>query len=153
MLCLVSQSRPTLCDPIDCSPPGFSAHGDSPGKNAEVGCHTLLQGIFPTQRSNPDLLHCRQILYLQWPSLLEPHNYIISLWHCALMTETLPEILWFETLSQFFANWSIGVFFFFLRWFYYRAQVWLLAIQKPIKRPSWWKRKFASYWMQAIWGR
>uniref|UniRef100_A0A8B9YL87 Nucleophosmin n=1 Tax=Bos mutus grunniens TaxID=30521 RepID=A0A8B9YL87_BOSMU len=28
-----------------------------------VGCHALLQGIFPTQGSNPGLLHCRQILY------------------------------------------------------------------------------------------
>ena len=33
-----------------------------PGKNTGVGCHFLLQGIFPTQRSNPGLLHCRQIL-------------------------------------------------------------------------------------------
>ena len=31
------------------SPSGYSAHGDSPGKNTEVGCHALLQGIFPTQ--------------------------------------------------------------------------------------------------------
>ena len=36
---------------------------DSLGKNTGVGCHALLQGIFPTQRSNPWLLHCRQILY------------------------------------------------------------------------------------------
>ena len=36
---------------------------DSPGKNSGVGCHFLLQGIFPTQGSNPGLLHCRQILY------------------------------------------------------------------------------------------
>ena len=39
---------------------------DSPGKNAGVGCHVLLQGIFPTQGSNSHLLHflhCRQILY------------------------------------------------------------------------------------------
>ena len=36
---------------------------DSPGKNTGVGCHCLLQGIFPTQESNPSLLHCRQILY------------------------------------------------------------------------------------------
>ena len=36
---------------------------DFPGKNARVGCHFLLQGIFPTQGSNPCLLHCRQILY------------------------------------------------------------------------------------------
>ena len=28
-----------------------------------MGCHSLLQGIFPSQRSNPGLLHCRQILY------------------------------------------------------------------------------------------
>ena len=61
-LCLVLQLRPTVCDPMDCSPPGSSIHGDSPGKNTGVGCHTLLQGIFPTQGSNPGLLHCRQIL-------------------------------------------------------------------------------------------
>ena len=38
---------------------------DSPGKNTGVGCHALLQGIFPTQESNTylRLLHCRQILY------------------------------------------------------------------------------------------
>ena len=35
----------------------------SPGKNAGVGCHALLQGIFSTQRSNPGLPHYRQILY------------------------------------------------------------------------------------------
>ena len=42
--------------------PGSSVHGDSPGKYTGVGCHTLLQGIFPTQVSNPDLLPCRRIL-------------------------------------------------------------------------------------------
>ena len=36
---------------------------ESPGKNSGVGCHSLLQGIFPTQGSNPNLLYCRQILY------------------------------------------------------------------------------------------
>ena len=36
---------------------------DSPGKNTGVGCHFHLQGIVPTQESNPGLLHCRQILY------------------------------------------------------------------------------------------
>ena len=53
----------TLCDPMDCSPPGSSVHGNSPGKNTGVGSHALLLGIFPTQGSNPGLLHCRQILY------------------------------------------------------------------------------------------
>ena len=36
---------------------------DFPGKNTGVGCHFLLQGIFPTQGSNLRLLHCRWILY------------------------------------------------------------------------------------------
>ena len=36
---------------------------DFPGKNTGVGCHFLLQGIFPTQEANSGLLHCRQILY------------------------------------------------------------------------------------------
>ena len=62
-MCLVTQSCLTLCDPMDCSPPGCSVHGDSPGKNTTVDCHGLLQRIFPTQGSNPGLPHCRQILY------------------------------------------------------------------------------------------
>ena len=49
----VAQSCPTLCNPMDCSLPGSSVHGDSLGKNMGVGCHALFQGIFPTQGSNP----------------------------------------------------------------------------------------------------
>ena len=67
-VCLVSQSCPTLCDPTDCGPPGSSVHGDSPGKNIGVCCHAFLQGVFPTQGSNPRLLHCRWILYV-WATL------------------------------------------------------------------------------------
>ena len=48
---------------MDCSLPGHSVHGDSPGKNTGVGCHALLQGIFPTQGSNPGLPHYRRILF------------------------------------------------------------------------------------------
>jgi len=48
---------------MDCSPPGSSVHGDSPGKNTGVGGHALLQGIIPTQGLNPGLPHCRQIIY------------------------------------------------------------------------------------------
>ena len=61
--CSVSQLCPTLWDAMDCSPPGSSVHGDSPGKNTGVGCHSLLQGIFSTQGLNLGLLHCGQILY------------------------------------------------------------------------------------------
>ena len=47
----------TLCNYMDCSP------WNSPGQNTGVGSLSLLQGIFPTQGSNPGLPHCRQILY------------------------------------------------------------------------------------------
>ena len=62
-LCLVTQLCPNLCHPMDCSPPDFSVHGDSPGKNTGADCHGLLQGIFTTQGLNQGLLHCRWILY------------------------------------------------------------------------------------------
>ena len=64
-LCLVTQLCPTLCDPMDCSPPGSFVHEDSPDKNTQVGCHALLQGIFPIQGSNLGLPHYRWILYHQ----------------------------------------------------------------------------------------
>ena len=63
---LVAQLCPTLCNPTDCSPPGSSVHGDSPSKNTGVGCHALLQGIFPTQRSNP---HLSCIFCIDWQVL------------------------------------------------------------------------------------
>ena len=56
------QSCPNLCNPMS-SLPGFLCPWDSPGKNTGVGCHTLLQGIFLTERSNLCLLHFRHILY------------------------------------------------------------------------------------------
>ena len=62
-VCLDTQLCLTLCDPMECSPPGSFVHGDSLGKNTGVGCHALPRGIFPTQGSNPSLLHCRWFLY------------------------------------------------------------------------------------------
>ena len=99
----VTQSCPTLSDPMDCSPPGSSIHGifqarvlewgaiafsvnncqqniiwnrigqkkvkvakscpTPSGQNTGVCSLSLLQGIFPTQGSNPSLPYCRQILY------------------------------------------------------------------------------------------
>ena len=62
-VCLVAQSCLTLCNIMGYSRLGSSVHEDSPGKNAGVGCHALLQGIFPIWGSNPGLLQCRWILY------------------------------------------------------------------------------------------
>ena len=65
-VCLAARSCLSLWDPKDRSLPGSSAHGDSPGKNTGVGCHALLQGIFPTQGSTQvSYISCigRQVLY------------------------------------------------------------------------------------------
>ena len=47
-----------LCNPMD-----YTVHAILQARILEWGSLSLLQGIFPTQRSNPGLLHCRQILY------------------------------------------------------------------------------------------
>ena len=49
---------------------------DSPGKNTGVGCHFFLQGIFPTQGSNPHLLHYRWILYCWAIREVQSHQLI-----------------------------------------------------------------------------
>ena len=54
----VAQSCPTLCDPVDGSPPGSTGNPqDFPGKNTGVGSHSLLHGIFPTLGWNAGPLH------------------------------------------------------------------------------------------------
>ena len=64
------QSCPILCYPVDCSSPGSSVHEIlqfPPGKETGVGCHALLQGIFPTEGSNPHVSYpsciSRKVLY------------------------------------------------------------------------------------------
>ena len=65
--CSVAQSCPTLCDPMDCSWPGSSVHGDSAGKNTGVSCHFLFQGNLP----NPGI-------ELRSPALQEDFFYHLS---------------------------------------------------------------------------
>ena len=82
IMCFVAQLCLTLHNPMNGSPPGSSVHEDSPGKNTGVGCHALLQGIFPTKGLNPGLPHCKQILYCLShqgsPKILEWVAYSIS---------------------------------------------------------------------------
>ena len=65
LLCAVA-SRSVISDslqPCGLQPTRLLCPWDSPGKNTGVGCHALLQGIFPTQGSNPGLPYCRRVLY------------------------------------------------------------------------------------------
>ena len=64
--CLVIQLCLTLCDPHRLQPTRLLCQWDFPGKNTRVGCHFLLQRIFPTQGSN---LH---LLYWQADFTIEP---------------------------------------------------------------------------------
>ena len=57
----VRESRTVLSNSLQ--PHGLYSPWNSPSQNTGVGCHSLLQGIFPSQGSNPHLPHCRQILY------------------------------------------------------------------------------------------
>ena len=53
------------CDPMDCSWPGSSVRGILQARILKNSSLLILQGIIPTQGSNPHLLHCRRILYHQ----------------------------------------------------------------------------------------
>ena len=56
-LCAPSLSRVQLSATPGLQPTRLICPWDSPGKNTGLGCHALLQGFFPTQGSNPHLLH------------------------------------------------------------------------------------------------
>ena len=101
MLCLVSQSCLTLCNLMDCSPPGSSVHGDSPGNNTGVHCHALFQGIFPTQGLNLGLPHCRQILY--HPGHQGSPLVILLFLFCTTKTSTDFDLFFLVGISYWFS--------------------------------------------------
>ena len=61
---------------------------DSPGKNTGVGCHSLLQGIFPTQGSNPGVAHGRQTLPSELRGLGSDHSPVPGV--CGQPSSALP---------------------------------------------------------------
>ena len=66
----------------------------SPGKNSRVGCHALLQGIFPSQGSNPGLRHCTQILYClshQGSPLISNGSWQMKSWDSASDCSITPQ--------------------------------------------------------------
>ena len=114
------------CESESCSvvsdslwPPTLYSPWNSPGQNTGVGSLSLLQGIFPTQELNPDLPHCRQILYqlshqgspriLEWLSYsFSNRNLIpetgIKLGSPALQVDSLPIELWGKPI-HFASGW------------------------------------------------
>ena len=64
-----------LSQPHRLQPTRLLCPWNSPGKNTGVGCHSLLQGIFPTQGSNPGLPHCRFLT--SWATQKAPHPRLV----------------------------------------------------------------------------
>ena len=101
-----SKSHSALSDSL--WPHGLRSPWNSPGQNTGLGSLSLLQGIFPTQESNSDLPHCRQILYQLShkgsPSILEWVPYPFSSRSSWPRNRTGVSC----TEGGFFTNWAIG---------------------------------------------
>ena len=100
-----SEGCSVVCDCLQ--PHGQYSPRNSPGQNTGMGSLSLLQGIFPTQGSNPGLPHCRQILYQLShkgsPRILEGVAYPFS--RRSSWPRNWTEVSWIA--SGFFTNWPI----------------------------------------------
>ena len=97
----VKWSRSVVSDSL--RPRGLYSPRNSPGQDTGVGSHSLLQGIFPTQGSNPGLPHCRRILY--WLSHQESPK--IQVKNLPAMPETWVRFLsWEDPLEKGMATHS-----------------------------------------------
>ena len=85
LVCCVTQSCPTFCDPMDCSPPGFSVHRILQTRILEWVAMPSSKGFSqPRGSSNLGLPHCRQVLYgMSHPG--SPHGlcnkYMFGAWN------------------------------------------------------------------------
>ena len=113
---------------------------NSPSKNTGVGCHSLLQWIFPTQGLNPGLQHCRQILYLLsqqgnlflllhafkntfYPSIFSVFTFTLSFIVSVNCTEPSKQFLNFPLLP------------FFLSFCVFHAYYWHFILQEALYQP------------------
>ena len=102
----------TLCDPMHCSSPASSCPEDSPGKNTGVGCHALLQGIFPKQGLNPCLLYCRPILYFL-THLGNPHSFCqTDVFKMTTLKRALSQVTEWSTTEKLKPNIHFGANYF-----------------------------------------
>ena len=109
--CSVTSVMPNSLRPCGQQPTRLLCPLDSPGKNTGVGCHALLQGIFPTQDLNPHLLcllHCRQILYplshLGSPSTYtcSPKNVLLAMCYKLKIYNQINSDVYEDTYSRMF---------------------------------------------------
>ena len=116
----VSESHSVMFNSL--GPQGLYSPWNSPGQNTRVGSLFLLQGIFPTQGSNPGLPHWGQILYQLShkgsPRILEWVAYPFSKWSSQSRNRTGVSCI----AGAFFTNWAIReilfLSFFFFSFYY-----------------------------------
>ena len=89
VLCLVAQSCPALCNPLECGPPGSSVHGDSPGKNTGVGCHAPSRGY--SQSRDQIQISCIAGKFFTIWATREAHSFI-----CGVLKKYLTNIEQFD---------------------------------------------------------
>ena len=101
--------RSKSCSVVSDSLSGYGLYSswNSPGQNTGVGSLSLLQGIFPTQGSNPGLPHCRRILcqlsHKESPRILE---WVVD----SFSSRSSQPRNWIEVsciVGGFFTNWAI----------------------------------------------
>ena len=126
------QSCLTLCNPMDCSLPGFFVHEDSPGKNTGVGCHFLLQEIFLIQRSKPHLL-----CLLHWQVVSLPLAPVIMWCEIGLSPYVFINFSWASLSHTHTQNIYIYIFFFSkndsqFHWFFFPMTILVFISFIPI---------------------
>ena len=99
---LESESHAVMSDSLQLH--GLYSPWNSPGQNSGVGGLFFLQGIFPTQGSNPDLPHCRRILYQL------SHNGSLRILGAVSLS----------LLQQIFPTWESNWGFLHCRWILYQ---------------------------------
>ena len=100
-VCVLLPRDQLFVTPWTVAPPRLLCSWDFPGKNTEVSCHSLLQRIFLTQGSNPDLLHCRQILYHlgnQGSKSTVVHN-TTTMYNCSCLENSMDRGTWRATVN------------------------------------------------------
>ena len=102
---LVAQSCLTLFDPMDCSPPYSSVHGILQARILEWVAIPFSRGSFPTQGSNPSLLHCRWILYY-WTTREAPGLVGYTLKMCLYLQ--FWGALWGDRMSNGYRVWPFS---------------------------------------------
>ena len=105
--CMITQNEGCSAVSDSLWPYGLYSPWNFSGQNTGMGSLSLLQGIFPTQGSNPGLLHCRPILYQlspkENPRILEWVAYLFSRGSSWPRNQTGVSCV----TGRFFTNWSI----------------------------------------------